>query len=69
MLAFHDFFFINIQLSSYHKYAHIGGIMMHFVLLFCIIKHQTKIAIDDILIFYFYLSKKIRLDFSCESSA
>ena len=30
---------------------------------------QTKIAADDILIFYFYLSKKIRLDFSCESSA
>ena len=28
-----------------------------------------KIAADDILIFYFYLSKKIRLDFSCESSA
>ena len=24
---------------------------------------QTKIAADDILIFYFYLSKKIRLDF------
>ena len=30
---------------------------------------QTKIAADDILIFYFYLSKKIRLDFSCEPSA
>ena len=24
---------------------------------------ETKIATDDILIFYFYLSKKIRLDF------
>ena len=33
------------------------------------LKRQTKIAADDILIFYFYLSKKIRLDFSCESSA
>ena len=32
-------------------------------------KRQTKIAADNILIFYFYLSKKIRLDFSCESSA
>ena len=32
------------------------------------LKRQTKIAADDILIFYFYLSKKIRLDFSCESS-
>ena len=32
-------------------------------------KPQTKIAADDILFFYFYLSKKIRLDFSCESSA
>ena len=32
------------------------------------IRHQTKIAADDILIFYFYLSKKIRLDFSCEDS-
>ena len=33
------------------------------------LKCQTKIAADDILIFYFYLSKKIWLDFSCESSA
>ena len=30
-------------------------------------KCQTKIAADGILIFYFYLSKKIRLDVSCES--
>ena len=27
------------------------------------LKHQTKIAADDILIFYHYLSKKIRFDF------
>ena len=33
------------------------------------LKAPTKIAADNILIFYFYLSKKIRLDFSCESSA
>ena len=33
------------------------------------LKRQTKIAADNILIFYFHLSKKIRLDFSCESSA
>ena len=33
------------------------------------LKRQTKIAADDILIFYFYLSKKIRLDISSESSA
>ena len=32
-------------------------------------KRQTKIAADDILIFHFYHSKKIWLDFSCESSA
>ena len=32
-------------------------------------KCQTKIAADNYLILYFYLSKKIRLDFSCESSA
>ena len=33
-------------------------------------KRQTKIAADDILfLFYFYLLKKMRLDFSCESSA
>ena len=32
-------------------------------------KCQAKIAADDILIFYLYLLKKIRLDFSCESSA
>ena len=31
-------------------------------------KRQTKFAADGILIFYFYLSKKIRLDISCESS-
>ena len=31
-----------------------------------IIIRQTKIAADDILIFYFYLSKKVRLDFSGE---
>ena len=34
-----------------------------------LLKRQTKIAADDILIFYFYLSKKIRLDVSSESSA
>ena len=28
------------------------------------IGHQTKIVADDILIFYFYLSKEIMLDFS-----
>ena len=33
------------------------------------LKRQTKIAADGILILYFYLSKKIRLDFSSESSA
>ena len=33
------------------------------------LKRQTKIAAEDILMFYLYLSKKIRLDFSCESSA
>ena len=32
------------------------------------LKAPTKIAADDILIFYFYLSKKIRLDISNESS-
>ena len=31
------------------------------------LKRQRKIAADDVLIFYIYLSKKIRLDFSCES--
>ena len=29
-----------------------------------LLKRQIKIAADDILIFYFYLSKKLRLDFS-----
>ena len=33
------------------------------------LKAPNKIAADDILMFYFYLSKKIRLDLSCESSA
>ena len=31
-------------------------------------KRQTKLAADDILIYYFSLSKKIRLDFSSEST-
>ena len=31
--------------------------------MFLTLKRHTKIAADDILIFYFYLSKKIRLDF------
>ena len=33
------------------------------------LKRQTKIAADDILIVYFYLSVKRRLDVSSESSA
>ena len=33
------------------------------------LKRQTKNAADNILIFYFYLLKKIKLDVSCESSA
>ena len=33
------------------------------------LKAPNKMATDDILIFYCCLSKKIRLDFSCESSA
>ena len=33
------------------------------------LKRQAKIAADDILIFYCYLSNKIRLDISCESFA
>ena len=33
------------------------------------LKRQTKIAADNIFILYFYHSKKIRLDFSSESSA
>ena len=33
------------------------------------LKSQTKIAADDILIFYFYLSKKTKLDFSCEEDS
>ena len=39
------------------------------LLLKLILKEPNKIAADDILIIYFYPSKKIRLDFSCESSA
>ena len=33
------------------------------------LKCLTKIVADDTLFFYFYLSKEIRLDVSCESSA
>ena len=32
-------------------------------------KKKKEIAADNILIFYFYFLKEIRLDFSCESSA
>ena len=32
-------------------------------------KNKTKIAADDTLFFYFNLSKEIRLDVTCESSA
>ena len=32
------------------------------------LKCQPKIAADDTLLFYFYLSKEIRLGVSCESS-
>ena len=34
-----------------------------------LLNRQTKFAADDILIFYFYLLQKIRLDVSSESSA
>ena len=33
------------------------------------LKAPSKIAADDTYYFYFYLSKKIRLDVPCESSA
>ena len=33
------------------------------------LKGPNKIAADDTLFFYFYLSKEIRLAVSCESSA
>ena len=33
------------------------------------LKRQVRTAQDDNFFFYFYLSKKIRLDISCESSA
>ena len=42
--------------------------LCHSELLYRFLKRQTKIAADDILICYFYLSKKIRLDFSWESA-
>ena len=45
--------------------------MVSKVSLFCLTLKAPikKIAADVILMFYFYLAKKIRLDFSCESSA
>ena len=45
-----------------------GGGMLLYISRNCL-KRQTKTAADDILIFYFYLSKKVRLDVSSESSA
>ena len=44
-----------------------------FLIVICVLmkslplKRKTKIAADDTLIFYFYLSKKIRLDFNVNS--
>ena len=47
-----------------------GGTEIKEAVMNCLaINLYTKMAADDILIFYFYLLKKIRLDFSCESSA
>ena len=53
----------------HHLELHCLQIQLVSFLVLLTLKCQTKIAADDILIFYFYLSKKIRLDFSCESSA
>ena len=41
----------------------------HCLLIYLTHKERNKNAADDILFFYFYLSKKIRLDVSSESSA
>ena len=57
-------FFVIYQ----NKPSHGVSILMMLKILIPL-KRQIKIASDDILIFYFYLSKMIRLDFSCESSA
>ena len=40
----------------------------HCLLIYLILKEPNKNAADDILIFYFYLSEKIRLDVARESS-
>ena len=60
------------------KFLEDGLYFQHFMLIFCLcpksviittLTWQTKIAADNTLFFfYFYLSKEIRLDVSCESS-
>ena len=52
------FISVSGSLSSSNFSRQITKSVVHLTL-----KAQTKIAADDILIFYFYLSRKIRLDF------
>ena len=54
--------------SAYRDKIRVPVFLLLFYLMLTL-KAPNEIAADDILIFYFYLSKKIRLDFSCESSA
>ena len=40
--------------------------LVHFAMNELTVKRLTKIAADDTLFFYFYLSKEIRLDYLCD---
>ena len=55
--------------ETYFLYKLILKLKKNVIFFYLPLKRQTKIAADDILFFYFNLSKKIRLDCSCESFA
>ena len=55
-----------------HGYFHLFSFIKCFkvsIVLSVIKQLNPKSTADDTLVFYFYLSKEIRLDVSCESSA
>ena len=68
-LNFQKFIFLFKMDAFIVKYIGICILQAETKLILLPLKRQTKNAADDILIFYFYLLKNIRLDFSCESSA
>ena len=68
------------QFVRFRRFSVISDFLLHFRTMTSLKKEQhlkeskfserqSKISADDILIFCFYVTEKIRLDFSCESYA